>query len=400
MSTTTRRAAATATAAAVLLTTIQLTGIQVTAAPAAAADPDMELVDVVVSGDGDVSSGFGTLTVDVTLRSTSGLPDVLIGGAPSNEGNGETYAVYAQPADARPWRVTGESPPDLLGWARLTRVSGTPHDGVWRGTTVLTGAYGGNWLLTSVQDYGGQRYTWLDVSDRGITFEVADGAPPAWVAAPAPLAPVRVVTGNETWVPRVRVTDRATGAGVGAFLRIHKPDASEPHLPLSPRLPAGTALQRADAQGYRTLPALPVAVRYINSVGQYVDAYGGRGSRGYSREARTLLLPHVKWQANERFAVSGGTLVASGNVWPAPIIHPAANQTVHLQQLVGRTWRTVVSRTVRYTGRYSIEWSPGPGTYVVRVYKPGGSEPVDNYMQTAFRTSVGTTLPAVTLTVP
>lgn len=354
-----------------------------------AVESDVTVVDVVVTpAADDLADGFATLTVDLTLRSTTPLPDSLSEGV-----MGESSVVRAEPVGgALPWLGAGESGPNGLGWTYLERVAGTPTDGTWQATTDLSPIWSGSWLVTAVADVGtpapGDH---VDVSDRGVTIDLGDGTP-AWKVLPAP-SPVRVVTGDETWVARARVTDRTTGAGVSSSW-LGYDFYGEPLNQPRPRVPAGSRLRRADAQGYLSLAPTPVVFDDGEDSRDVIHVYGGRGGRGYSWEAATVLWPQVKWQANQRFSTSGRAVAVSGNAWPAPAVYRAVNPTVHLQRLVGRTWRTVASGQVRDNGRYSIAWTaPGAGPQVLRVYKPGGATAGPLY-----RTSVGSTLAAVTVT--
>lgn len=379
------RTVARAVASALVAGALVVGAVQLTSTPALAA-PDVEVVDVALTGSGDVSSGFATLRIDVALRSTAGLPDVLLGGT---EG-GHTDMVDAARVDGTPaWIEPGETLPAWIGWRELARVSGTAHDGVWRGTTTVSRIHGGTWLVTQL--YDGSPDGWTDLTDLGLTFTVHDGAPPAWAAVPAPSGPVHVVSGAESWTPRARLTGRSSGAGIAGFWLTYNFYAEPTGRP-AVRLPADATLARADARGHLTLPARRVVSADGEPNREVIHAYAKRGTRGYSWEAATALWPTVKWQASQEISASGRTVVAVGKAWPAPSIYAAVNRNVHLQQLVGRTWRTVATGRVRDNGRYTVEWSaPTTGNQVMRVYKPGGSE------LGGVRRSVGTTLVHVTV---
>jgi hypothetical protein len=355
----------------------------------AAAESDVTVVDVDVTPSADdLADGFSVLTVDLSLTSSAPLPDTLAEGVV-----GESFVVRAQPASgSRTWVGPGEAVPDHLGWTDLQRVAGTSTAGTWRATVEVSPAWSGTWLVTDVADVGTPTVgDSIDVSDRGLLLDLGAVAP-GWKAVPAP-APVKVVTGTEPWVPRARVTDRATGAGIAAAWLDYNFYA-EPTLSPAPRMPAAARLPRADGSGYLALSPRPVVFQDGEQSRNVIHVYAGRGSRGYSWEAGTVLWPQVKWQANQRFSTSGRTVTASGNAWPAPAVYPAANPTVRLQQLVGRTWRTVASATVRSNGRYTIVWTaPTAGQQVVRVYKPGGATPGPVHL-----TSTGSTLAAATVT--
>lgn len=350
------------------------------AGPAQAADPVVTVVGVTVTpASDDLVDGFATLVVDVALESTEPLADVL---GPA--------AVRARPVvDPPAWSTFVEFAPGPISWERVTRVSGTARDGVWRATTEVSPFFSGDWRVTEVADFStSDPYDSVDVSGFGASTALGTGAPP-WRARPAPV-PVRVVSGSESWTPRARVTDRVTGAGVPAPFDDYNFYA-EPHGAPWVRLPAGWLRGRADSEGYLALSPRPVVFEDGERSRNVVHVYAGRGTRGLSWEAGTVLWPQVKWQANQRFSVSGRTVTASGNAWPAPAVYPAANPGIHLQQLVGRTWRTVATAQVRPNGRYTITWSaPAAGPQVVRVYKPGGA--------TDRQTSVGTVLGFVTVT--
>lgn len=350
--------------------------------PAMGAVGDMTVVEVSITPPADdVADGFATVEVEVALRSTTPLPDELSGSM------NDEYAVLAEqlaPVPAvRPASVT---------WKTITRVSGTSTDGVWRGQTEVSPIFAGSWTVTRVRDYGtSDEFDWVDTTDLGAGVDLGRGGVPPWQVAPAPLAPVRVVTGLERWTPRARVTERATGAGIAAFWLDYNFYAEPTGAP-AVRLPS-VPQDRADAQGYLTLSPVPVAEPGADYSRHAIHAYGGRGSRGASWEAATALWPQVKWQANQRFAVAGRTVAASGNAWPAPAVYDVPSRTIHLQQLVGRTWRTVATGAVRDNGRYTLTWTaPTAGAQVLRVYKPGGgAEP-------GSQTSVGTALGSVTVT--
>lgn len=357
---------------------------------AQAAESDMTVVDVVVTPTvDDLADGFATLTVDVTLTSTTPLEDGIQCGV-----LGEGPGAYAVPVDVdgrlvRPWEIGGP----YLSFDDLVRVSGTPTDGVWRATKELSQVFSGSWLVTKVCDPSVPgNTTTVDVSDFAATFDLGPPTGPSWVISPDS-DPVRIVTGGETWVPGARIADRVTGHPVSGFwteFSIFSLPTSHP----SARVGPPNVLPRADASGRIRLPARPVASQDGDASRDWLLAYAGRGGRGYSWEADTVVWPNVKWQANQRFATSGRAVAVSGNAWPAPAVYSAVNPTIHLQQLVGRTWRTVASGRVRDNGRYSIAWTaPGAGPQVLRVYKPGGATAGPLY-----RTSVGSTLAAVTVT--
>jgi hypothetical protein len=215
-------------------------------------------------------------------------------------------------------------------------------------------------------------------------------AGPPWVAQPAFGTPVKVVTGNEVWTPRARVTDRSAGTSIRAPWTPWR--GGDPfNLPQS-TLPVGTPLQQADAGGYLTLPAQPVVGAGGELDRPFVHVYGRYGSRGYAWHAATALFPYVKWQANSRFAVSGRTVTVTGNAWPAPAVYDAANTNIHLQRLVNGTWVTVATSNVRQSGRYTLTWAGPAGQVILRIYKPGGSE------YYGLDRSEGTKLASVTLT--
>ncbi len=343
----------------------------------------LTVVDVTVTPvTDDLADGLGSLRVDVALASASGIPEVLTGGV-----SGTEPAAVAVPTTGGPaWAASGETLPARIEWPELRRTSGSTTDGVWSGTIEVSPIVSGNWLVTEVVDPADPgRY--LDVRAHGATTTLGSGPPP-WQVAPAPAAAIRVVTGTETWVPRARVTTRATGAAVGGARWLDFPWWTAPVAAPEPHLPAGSALPRTGADGYVTLPATRVVLADGTQARHAVHVYADRGAAGYSWETATTLWPYVKWGLGQQLGASGRTVTATGKAWPAPVIHPAANRTIHLQRLVGWTWRTVASSRVRDSGRYTITWSaPSAGAWAVRVYKPGGIE--------GPRTSAGTVGPAV-----
>jgi hypothetical protein len=300
------------------------------------------------------TTGFATVTLTVVLRDEVGLRELMRPGSFD-----APYAAAAVSPDA--W-------PRVIGWQTLTRIDGTSRDGVWRGTTEVSpfwagGTYTLRWL--QVQRHDGE-IVWLQV-DPPAVVEVS--GEPAWTLTAEP-DPVRVVHGQERWVPRVRVTDRASGAGIAGA-------AVTPFDPFLRPLPARVT----DRPPFST-DAAGVWVGSAQSVRSTADpfwlvAYGRRGTRGYSLDGRACLWPVVKMQANSRYASlqldPGETLVVTGNVWPAPTIYPAAGRA-QLQELIGQQWRILDTSSVRWNGRYTLGWTPtGTGTHVLRVRVPGST---------------------------
>jgi hypothetical protein len=363
---------------------ITITGAAVlTATPAAAQDVTVRAVTVTPSKV-DVATGFGTVTLDLTLQSHEPIGDTF------GPCGGRGFTANALPvAGSRPWLATDDevTAMDWLQWGPATRVSGTPTDGVWRTTALVSPVWTGSWTVTyvvnPVQPCGTLA---IDVKGFGAVVDVGSARRPPWRVTQAPRAPTRVVTGEETWTPRVRVTDRVTGAGVPAFLR---PCAACGTGDWEPRLPTGAVLSRASSSGY--WESGPRSVR-SDPFSMFLEAYGKRGTRGYSLESLGCVSPWVKWQANERVATSGRTVTITGNVWPAPRIYGAANPFIRFQVLTNGRWTTVTSVFVRQTGRYTLTWTaPSAGTFKVRAYKPGGVA--------GCKTSAGTVLPAVEVVV-
>jgi hypothetical protein len=363
---------------AALVGLIVVTGaVALTATPAAAQDVTVRAVTVTPSKV-DVATGFATVTLDLNLQSNEPIGDTFGPCA----GRGPT--VTAPPvAGSRPWLVPDEEfiSVDWIPWGPATRVSGTPTNGTWRTTTLVSPAWTGSWMVSyvvnPVQPCGTLN---IDVKGFGAVVDVGSPQRPPWRIAQAPRAPVRVVTGTETWTPRVRVTDRLTGAGIPAFM---PPCATCGTTDWAPRLPTGGGLPRASSSGY-----WESGPRSVKSLTMIVGAYAERGTRGYSLESQGCVSPWVKWQANQRVATSGRTVTITGNAWPAPAIYLAVNRSIHFQVLRNGRWTTVTSALVRDSGRYTLTWTaPSAGTFKVRAYKPGG----------AFRcqTSAGTVLPAV-----
>lgn len=356
------------------------------AGPASAAVATFEVTDaVLLPAAPDLTTGLARVQVVLTLSSDTAIPDVIGVDVdwPSN--------VVARPLDDAPWAREGETAPFRMDWGVLSRIDGTSTDGRWQAVTHVSPGWTGTWLLDGVRDPSVTPIddrAFVDVSGLGATVVVGDPATgPRWSMTNAS-EPVRVVTGQEYWLERVRVTDRDSGAGISAFV-----DPSTSQFGPAGRLPAGSDLLRASPDGYLTLGQRPVV---SGSQSAEVSAYGGRATRGFSLEAMACTAPVVKWQANQRAAVSGRTVTVTGNAWPAPAILAAANDVVRLQQLVGRTWRTVAVGNVRYNGRYTMIWNaPTSGSQLLRVYKPGGVN--DTGRGQICGSSVGSTLAATSV---
>ena len=365
--------------AAVLATLLATVVAGVVQAPAQALTVTVADVGVTPST-ADLATGLATLRLDIALQSDVPLEDTLVGQF-GNEG----ITVVAERTDGRDWQEGTQIIPETLWWGDLTRVSGTPTDGVWAASVKVSAHWSGPWRLRSLIATSGIENIDADLTGFGVTLDLGTADLPPWKIAAAPAGPVLVVTGKETWVPRVRVTNRATGAGLAAAMG---QDSPYDYYPPPAQLPASALTARADGAGYWSAPRIPLTPPDAPTL---IVAYGGRGSRGLSFEAEACVRPLVKWQANEKVAVSGRTVTISGNAWPAPSIYAAANPAIHLQRLVGSTWTTMTSARVRDNGRYTLTWTaPGAGTYQVRAYKPGG--------QVECSTSLGTVLAAVPVT--
>ncbi|GAB2615744.1 hypothetical protein [Pseudactinotalea suaedae] len=351
-----RRVIALAVAAVVMAGTASVAS----APPAAAA---VTVGDVVVTpATVGLENGFTRLVIDVSLQSTEPLDDMLSNGT---MGGGEAYTVLLRRADDPSWLQDAEIAGASTGWTTLTRVSGSATDGVWRGTATAAPGHTGIWRVTT---FGTVTTEAVDLSDRDITVTIGDlEAGPPWVVRPVFGTPIKIVTGQETWRPQARVTDRADGSPISAVWTGWAPSGS---TLLQPWYPAGTSFRQADAAGYITLPPESVTP---DSFPPNIHVFGRYASRGYAWQGGTILTPYVKWQANSRFAVSGRTVTVTGNAWPAPSVYAAPNRNVHLQQLVNGTWVTVATGTVRETGRYTVTWTGPAGRVTLRVYKPGGS---------------------------
>jgi hypothetical protein len=256
---------------------------------------------------------------------------------------------------------------------------------VWRTTSAseVSPAYTGSWTVSSFVDpFNCSGH--IKVGPSGA-LAVGSAERPPWKVMQAPLAPVKVVTGTELWTPRVRVTDRLTGAGIPAVMTypcatcVFFQHAHAYFTVLPPR---------ADSSGYWSHQPHMVW-RDPSEPAGIVEAWAKRGTRGYSLEAQGCVRPWVKWQADERIATSGRAVTITGNAFPAPSIYPlAANRRIHFQVLTGGRWTTVTSAVVRSNGRYTLTWTaPSAGTFQVRAYKPGGVE--------GCNWSAGTVLPAV-----
>jgi hypothetical protein len=363
---------------------IALTGA--TGLTATAAAQEVTLVGVTFTPSKlDVATGFATATLDLALQSDQPIADSF-GSCEIDTGSVYGTAV----AGSRPWVAAGEQPVGWIEWAgSLTRVSGSPTDGVWRTTapSEFSPAFTGSWTVSSFVnpfDCSGH----IRVGPSGA-FAVGSAERPPWKVMQAPLRPVKVVTGKELWTPRVRVTDRLTGAGIPAFItypcstcvfyQVARAHFSVRHPP-----------PRADSSGYWSHQPQMVSNDPFEAAG-IVQAWGNRGTGGYSLEAEGCVRPWVKWQANERVTTSGRTITITGNAWPAPSSFFSPTPFIRFQVLTNGRWTTVTSAALRSTGRYTLNWTaPTASTFQVRAYKPGSA---------GCYSSVGTVLPAVDVVV-
>jgi hypothetical protein len=355
-----------------------------TAAPAAADTPP-ELVSVdITTPQVDVgnSYGQGQVWVAVHLRDAEGLPDTLrVECCPENN------SIVVARRD-----VNYPEMPFLI-WNTLHRGSGTRQDGVWSGAVDVSPAWSGTFRVTDVQ---------VDDDDNGqFPFPVTNGPTVTitggerWVGETV-RTPIRVVTGDEGWHPRVRVVNTVTGRPVGgARVQAVSQFSDWTNRAFLPPDPApGTA---ADSTGLWTDPVEHVRGDYFPE--QRLLVYARRGTRGFSQQGLGCPDFTVKMQASETFADTtvgvAEPITVTGNVWPAPSIL-GTGAPVWLQQNVGGTWRTVASVPPRQNGRYTLQWAaPSPGAYSLRVRVPGtGSAASCTGLQ-----SVGTALAAKTVTV-
>jgi hypothetical protein len=327
-------------------------------APAAArADAPTELVSArAVEPVVDTAAGWAYPELEVHLRDPDGLPDSIGQNAATATGGTAMF-------------------PGELTWATLNRVSGTATDGIWRGTVRVGPAWAGTYTVDQIVPVG--------AISNGPTFTVRGDR---WVVT-AVRQTLKVVSGTEIWHPTARVADaggRPVGGAridVGGFTA-YLPAGSPPGTP-------------AAADGVWTSPR-PVPVAQST---QFLTAWGGRGSRGFSLQGVTCNDLTVKLQASATYPAGpvarGATVVVTGHVWPAPAILRGQGGRVQLQERTAAGWHTVAAVDPRLTGRYTLNWTAAPtGTHVVRVRWPGAGVAAE------CRTySLGTTLAAATVTV-
>ena len=266
----------------------------------------------------------------------------------------------------RPWFTIGDGwLPSRLRIASMTRISGTATDGVWQGSVRVSSAYIGRWFghLSDIEDVNGNS-SFNEVPTNEFQIGAPVGSCPGRRCEPIPLS---------GW---------STGRGSGRLGSSSSTGLRARRFPVpssTASVPVGTSTCLLSA------PPVPAFERMLPACGRALQQRftGGtcpstcwpwRGTSGFSLEGRGCYSgPTVKWQANERFSVSGRTITASGNAFPAPKIHHAHNPSIRLQYLVGRTWRQAARSTVHPSGRYSISCTvPQAGVVAVRVVKPGG----------------------------
>lgn len=358
-----------------------LTAVLAGAAPAPAAAAradDPEVVSIAFAQPRiDVSTGWAVTTVSLHLRHAGGLQADMFPASSDNRqmvsaGGGEAGAAIG-----------------VIGWGRLAQVSGTPADGVWTATVELSAGWSGAYRVDRVQliDLDGQAY-YLPV-ENGPTLTVAGGRP--WTLTNVP-SPIKVVTGNERWRPQARITDPATGRGVGgarvAIGTIFDDLADRSRETTSP----GPA---ADSSGRWTSP---VTYGLDDQPESRYYPYGSRGSRGWSLQGAGCVNLSVKLQGSATYAdttlVDDQPLTVTGNVWPAPSIGPGGGP-INLERYAGAAgWQTVATERARSNGRYTINWYPlQPGDHQIRVRMPGNGNP---RCETG---TVGTTLASTALSV-
>jgi len=356
-------------------------------ASTAAADSPATLgeVTLVERGPG-MDSGYTRLELRVELSDPDGFPDRIT--------NFETQPYPV--ADASIDRSGAVVPvptdrlPAFVQWDVFQRVSGTQNQGSWVATANVSSVAVGTVHVTSVEVTDNAfDVTRFEVAE-GPHVEIGDAATAPWayqVLSP----PVRVVSGRERWSPSVRLVRRNGTPVPGARSVASEPGSVDvpfwaygrTFLPRPQDL--GTYPLTTSSSGMLVLPSYSVRESGLVSS---VAGWGRGAGRYHTVTAIGILDPPVKWQARSSFASSGGAIVMTGNAWPAPSVHDAANPRVHLQRLVGRTWRTEATGLVRDNGRFTVSWAPpSEDAYYVRAYKPGGVE--------GSRTSVGTAGPAV-----
>lgn len=330
--------------------------------PPAAADEPPELVSVEVRpSEVDVTTGFGAFVVDVTLTDPEGLPDVI-----------DPHSLELWPYHAVLAPSTSGGEVGYIGWKSLTRVSGTPQAGVWRGVTEVSPAWSEHYTVHSVvvldcffcqpNDPGHFTVTGPPLTVTGVR---------SWVLDDAGVA-IKVVTGQEPWTPRARVLSRTTGAPIpGAWVTTRGFYGGWDGLARQRTAPG----VRVGPDGVWTATRSMPVVRGMSEQ-DYAVAYGARGTRGWSLEAAMTLRPRIKWQANSRYSVtSGRTVTVTGNFFPAPSVlgQTGTGPNIHLQRLSPTgVWQTVATTRGRDNGRYSLTWaSPGGGTAQLRIRLPG-----------------------------
>ena len=319
-----------------------------------AASPSGTVSDLTLSASQVAADGFAVVPVVVEFTLTGGPVDA-------------TGVVLLRTADR--WDVNA---PQHLP-ARVTRVDGTVGNGTYRGTLQVPSTAHGGWRVSSVgfgNDAGhpDDPTPYIDLREQGLP-DVLLGVtgthrPRFRFSRTVPTYPSTTVTLRGTLVDSDTgrpVKGRRISFGIdnqcveGGLAGTRTTDASG----------RATYTQRLDR------PRMLCAWAPLPGSTNYGRAYARSDNRTWATFGLgltvTVTAPTVR--AGSSTTVKGSLLT------PYPSAVPGRSETaghvVRLQRLVGRTWRSVNSATVRITGRYTLTATPpGRGRHAYRVWFP------------------------------
>jgi hypothetical protein len=318
----------------------------VSAGPAAAADTTApRVVGVSFSASSVAVRGLAVarVNVDVHLTDESGV-------VPTRANESDYPIIHLS-------RVAGGA---WLDTPRLSLVSGTATDGVWRAAVNVPSTWNGRWQVTLVAAYDAEsNYLEVDPRTQGIApdLTVTGTHRPAMSFGLVP----QLVVGNGPVTMKGRAYFLDTGAGIANL-----PLASGADNSCAEGVPVNDL--RTDARGYYT-KTFPSGAPILFCVRLLGPAAPGHGPTIITYRSGAVRLQYVITAAPARTPVPVGTNVAVNGQ-----LAPPAGEPVGLQRLVGGAWRTVSTAYVRTSGRFTLVATPPTrGNHRYRAYKAAGT---------------------------